>query len=95
MWIMKTEVKQENNLQIYDNKRKERIILFVFRQSLLLLQNSEDWFVHGTFSTVPLQFLQLFTVHVNHHVRNVVGTLKCCCLLRNKHRKTIPKCLGS
>ena len=58
----------------YDNEREDRIIIFATRQSLLFLQNSKDWFVYGTFSTVPPQFLQLYTIHGINHVRNVVGT---------------------
>ena len=69
----------------YDNKREDIIIIFVTRQSLLFLQNSEDWFVYGTFSTVPPQFLQLYTIHGIHHVKIVVGTY---CLLTNKRRET-------
>ena len=69
----------------YGNEREDIIIIFTTRQLLLFLQNSEDWFVYGTFSTVPLQFLQLYTIHGIHHVRNVVGTY---CLLRNKRRET-------
>ena len=69
----------------YDNKREDTIIIFVTRQSLLFLQNSEDWFVYGTFSTLLPQLLQLYTIHGIHHVRNVVGTY---CLLRNKRRET-------
>ena len=48
-------------------------------------ENSEGWFVDRAFSTVPQQFLQLYTIHGIYHVRNVVGTY---CLLRNKRRET-------
>ena len=41
--------------------------------------------MYGIFSSVPPQFLQLYTIHGIHHVRNVVGTY---CLLRNKRRET-------
>ena len=68
----------------YDNEREDIIITFPTRQSLLFLQNSKDWFVYGTFSTVPPQFLQLYAIYGIHHVRNVVGTY---CLLRNKCRE--------
>ena len=66
----------------YDNEKEDIIIIFATRQFMLFLQNSEDWFVYGTFSTVPPQFLQLYTIHGIHHV---VGTY---CLLSNKRRET-------
>ena len=65
--------------------KEDKIIIFATRQSLLFLQNDEDWFMDGAFSTVPPKFLQLYTIHGIHHVRNVVGTY---CLLRNKRRET-------
>ena len=67
----------------YDNEREDRIIIFATRQWLLFLR-----FVYGTFSTVPPQFLQLYTIHGIHHVRHIVGTY---CLLRNKRRETYPE----
>ena len=70
----------------YDNEREDQIIISATLQSsLLFLQNSEGWFLHGTFSTVPAQFLQLYSTHGICHVRNVVGAY---CLLTNKRRKT-------
>ena len=75
---------QRNNSHTMTTK-EDKIIIFATRQSLLFLQNNEDWFMDGTFSTVPPKFLQLYTIHGIHHVRNVVGTY---CLLRNKRRET-------
>ena len=69
----------------YDNGRQDRIIIFATRQSLLFLQNREDWFMDGAFSTVPPQFFQLYTIHGLHRSRNVVGAY---CLLRNKRQET-------
>ena len=76
----------------YDNGREDRIIIFATSQSLLFLQSSEDWFIDGTFSTVPPQFLQLYTIHGLHHGRNVVGAY---CLLTKKVEKPTPKCSNS
>ena len=41
--------------------------------------------MYGTFSTIPPQFLQLYTIHGIHHVRNVVRTYR---LLGNKRQET-------
>lgn len=49
---------------IYDSGPVEqRILLFSSPNFLKVLCNSENWFCDGTFSTVPLLFKQLFTVH--------------------------------
>ena len=57
----------------YDNGRDNRIIIFGTTGSLDFLQNSEHWFMDGTFSTVPPQFLQLYTVNGFQQGRNGVG----------------------
>ena len=75
---------QGNNSYTMTTK-EDKIIIFATRQSLLFLQNNEDWFMERTFSTVPPQFLQLYTIHGIHHIRNVVGTY---CFLRNKLQET-------
>ena len=59
---------QGNKFIYYGNKREDGIIIFATCQSLLFLQNSEDWFVYGKFSAVPPQFLQLHTIHGIHHM---------------------------
>ena len=74
----------------YNNGREDGIIIFAASQSLLFLQNNEDWFMDGTFSTVPPQFLQLYTIHGLHHGRNVVGAY---CLLTNKRQETYTEVL--
>ena len=74
----------------YDNGREDRIIIFAIRQSVLFLQNSEDWFTDGTFSTGPPEFLQLYTIHGLHQDGNVVAAY---CLLTNKHEETYAKVL--
>ena len=62
----------------YDNRRDDRIIIFVTRESLKFLQNSEYWFMDGTFSTTAPQFAQLYTVHELCNGKNIVGAY---CLL--------------
>ena len=62
----------------YDNRRDDRIIIFVTRESLKFLQNSENWFMDGTFSTTAPQFAQLYTVHELCNGKNIVGAY---CLL--------------
>ena len=76
----------------YDNGREDRIIIFATSQSLLFLQSSEARFMDRTFSTVPPQFLQLYTIHGLHHGRNVVGAYY---LLTKKVKKPTPKCSDS
>ena len=65
----------------YDNHRQDRILIFGTRESLNFLETSSHWFMDGTFSTVPQQFCQLYTIHG----RNVVGAY---CLLPNKRTDT-------
>ena len=74
----------------YDNGRENRIIIFGTRGSLDFLQNSENWFMDGTFSTVPPQFPQLYTVHGLQQGRNVVGAYP---LLTNKRLETYAELL--
>ena len=62
----------------YDNRRDDRIIIFVTTESLKFLQNSENWFMDGTFSTTAPQFAQLYTVHELCNGKNIVGAY---CLL--------------
>ena len=48
----------------YDNhQRADRILIFATGRSLNFLQNGDNWFMDGTFLTVPRQFAQLYTVH--------------------------------
>ena len=49
------------------------------------LQNSENWFMDGTFSTGPPQFVQLYTVHGLSNRKNIVGAYS---LLVNNQMKT-------
>lgn len=75
----------------YDNHREDRILIFGTRESLNFLENSSHWFMDGTFSTVPPQFTQLYTVHGLNHHRNVVGAY---CLLPNKREHTYQEMLN-
>lgn len=67
----------------YDNEREDRIIIFGSVETLAFLQESNHWFMDGTFSTVPHQFLQLYSIHGIQRETNVVGLY---CLLTNKRR---------
>ena len=71
-------------LQDY-NGRADRMLIFGTGESLNFLQNSENWFMDGTFSTVPPQFAQLYTVHGLSKGRHVVGAYG---LLPNKRLET-------
>ena len=44
----------------------------------------------GTFSILPPQFLQLYTIHGLHHGRNIAGVY---CLLTNKRQETYAEVL--
>ena len=43
------------------------------QESIDFLRNTPDWFLDGTFYTVPPQFLQLYTFHGFNRGRNAVG----------------------
>ena len=58
----------------HDNGREDRMLIFGTGENLNFLQNSENWFMDGTFSTVPPQFAHLYTVHGSSQGRHVVGT---------------------
>ena len=51
----------------YNNQRADRILIFGTGRRLNFLQNSDNWFMDGTFLTVPPQFAQLYTVHGLSH----------------------------
>ena len=57
----------------YDNRRDGRLVIFGTRESFQFLENSENWFKDGTFSTAPPQFAQLYTVHGLSKGKNIVG----------------------
>lgn len=49
---------------LYDSEAAEnRILLFSTEENLKFLSNANNWYVDGTFKTVPLIFNQLFTIH--------------------------------
>ena len=73
----------------YDNQRNDRMLIFGTRERLDFLQTSAHWFIDGTFSTVPPQFVQLYTVHGLNHGRHVIGAY---CLWANKRLEILPKC---
>ena len=75
----------------YDNRRDDRLIIFGTRESFQLLQNSENCFMDGKFSTAPPQFSQLYTVHGLSNGKNIVGAY---CLLVNKRMKTYVELLS-
>ena len=70
---------------LYDNQREDRILIFATQASLTFLGNSRHWFMDGTFSTVPPQFSQLYTLHGFNQGIHVVGAY---CLLPNKRTET-------
>ena len=53
--------------------------------SIEFLSHSPDWFMNGTFVTVPPQFMQLYTIHGLQNGRNAIGLYA---LLRNKDQAT-------
>ena len=75
----------------YDNRRDDRLIIFGTRESFQFLENSENWFMDGTFSTAPPQFVQLYTVHGLSNGKNIVGAY---CLLVNKRMETYVELLS-
>ena len=75
----------------YDNRRDDRLIIFGTRESFQFLENSENWFMDGTFSTAPPQFAQLYTVHGLSNGKNIVGAYR---LLVNKQMETYMESLS-
>jgi MULE transposase domain len=67
-----------------------RMLIFATRTGLQLLSRSSEWFSDGTFSTAPVFFEQLYTIHVVQYnaVLPVVYAL-----LPNKSRATYVKML--
>ena len=47
----------------YDSGNQDRLLIFVTDERLALLENNDNWFVDGTFATVPQIYMQLFTIH--------------------------------
>ena len=50
-------------LQI-DSHHNGKMLMFGSQESIEFLRNTPDWFLDGTFYTVPSQFLQLYTFHL-------------------------------
>ena len=68
---------------VYDHGRPDRIVLFGTDKGFRFLSNSQDWFLDGTFKSIPGQFMQLYTVHGLTNHGNIVGAYA---LLSNKRR---------
>ena len=82
--------KGEQFLQ-YDNDDDNRILVFGTESSFEFLENSQHWFVDGTFKSVPAQFMQLYTIHGLQRGHNVLCAYG---LLRNKEARTYEEMLG-
>ena len=74
----------EQFLQI-DSQMGGRCLIFGTDASINFLRDSPDWFMDGTFETVPRQFMQLYTIHGLQNGRNAIGLYA---LLRNKDQRT-------
>ena len=59
-------------LQI-DSHHNGRMLMFGSQEIIDFLRNTPNWFLDGTFYTVPPQFLQLYTFHGFNKGRNAVG----------------------
>ena len=76
---------------LYDSDQQflpSRMLIFSTRHNLQLLSQSQEWFSDGTFSTAPLLFEQLYTLHVVQY-NTVVPVVYA--LLSNKTRDTYTK----
>ena len=69
----------------WDSGDASRILFFITPEKLTLLEQSQHWFIDGTFDTVPLIYSQLFTIHAL-----TMGTVIVCgfALLPNKTQPT-------
>lgn len=71
---------------LYDNHdSKNRILIFSTTENLELMVKCSHWLADGTFSTVPIYFTQLYTIHCVQH-SNVIPTVFA--LLQNKNENT-------
>ena len=57
------KTKTGENFLIYDSKDKDRLLIFATERNLQLLNSSQQWFMDGTFNSVPSLFHQLLTIH--------------------------------
>ena len=73
------------------NDDDNRILVFGTESSFEFLENSQHWFVDGTFKSVPAQFMQLYTIHGLQRGHNVLCAYG---LLRNKEARTYEEMLG-
>ena len=69
----------------FDNNVDDRILIFGTDESLNFLAAADDWFMDGTFTVAPPQFVQLYTIHGLSGDHHVIG---CYALLPNKTRET-------
>ena len=51
---------------LYDSgiHQTNRLLIFGTHQMLNLLRDTSNWYADGTFKVVPIQFYQLYTIHV-------------------------------
>ena len=75
----------------YGNRKDDRLIIFETRESYQFPENSENWFMNGTFYTAPPQFAQLYTVHELSNGKNIVGAYS---LLVNKRMEKYEELLS-
>ena len=68
-----------------------RLLMFGTQDSLQFLMDSPDWFMDGTFNTVPPQFTQLYTIHGLNRGRNVIGIYA---LLQDKRQPAYERMLN-
>ena len=47
----------------YDNGRNDRMLIYATQRSLRFLENTQNWYMDGTFKYSPPQFKQIYTVH--------------------------------
>ena len=76
---------------LYDNQRRDRMLIFGTQRFMDYLSDCEHWFMDGTFSSAPLQFAQLYTIHGYRQARNIVCAYA---LLPNKEANTYVELLN-
>lgn len=54
---------KDENFLLYDSGGSQRKFIFGTKKNLDVLAACNEWFIDGTFDTVPKLFLQLFTIH--------------------------------
>ena len=86
------ETADGRNFLLVDTNDDDRILIFGTEEGVAMLGNYENWFMDGTFKTVPPLYLQLYTIHSLVDGRTIPAVYA---LLPDKRRTTYERLLTS